>query len=335
MARGGTARLGTRRRVGRVGPGATSRAATPAGRRRPPREGNRAEALRACTAYEQLLATQLGVAPTSPFRHLVALGDARDVARRSCIASRTVGRGPDGDREAGPDPMADPDPTLRILGGFELRVHGRPVAVPPQGRRILAYLALRDRPVARSQVAGTLWPALPDDRAAANLRTALWRTNILGVGVVAGSRSDIWLTPKVRVDHGDALRSAHTLLDPGPVTADRLVPAGLTDDLLPGWDEDWVLTERERLRQLRLHALDALCDRLLAAGEPARAVEAGRTAVAADPLRETARCALVRALLAAGERAVAHREERRFRALLAAELGAAPTPALAALLAGG
>jgi hypothetical protein len=29
-------------------------------------------------------------------------------------------------------------------------------------------------------------------------------------------------------------------------------------DLLPAWDEDWVLIERERIRQLRTHALNAL-----------------------------------------------------------------------------
>ena len=37
-------------------------------------------------------------------------------------------------------------------------------------------------------------------------------------------------------------------------------------ELLPDWYDDWVLLERERFRQLRLHALDALCDDLTRAG---------------------------------------------------------------------
>ena len=85
-----------------------------------------------------------------------------------------------------------------------------------------------------------------------------------------------------------------------PLGLDLLCRAG---ELLPHWYDDWVVIERERFRQLRLHALDALCESLAAAGRYAAAVEAGRASVAAEPLRESAHRLLIQAHLAEGNRA--------------------------------
>ena len=41
--------------------------------------------------------------------------------------------------------------------------------------------------------------------------------------------------------------------------------------------------ERERFHQLRLHALEALCDRLTTAGRYGEAIDAGLAAVTAEP----------------------------------------------------
>ncbi len=78
-------------------------------------------------------------------------------------------------------------------------------------------------------------------------------------------------------------------------------------DLLPGWYDDWVLLERERLRQRVLHALEALSRHLVAAGRIAEAVEAAMTAVGVEPLRESAQRAPVTAHLAEGNRVEARR----------------------------
>lgn len=76
--------------------------------------------------------------------------------------------------------------------------------------------------------------------------------------------------------------------------------ADLRDDLLPGWPELWLVPERERFHQLRLHALEALCARLTGVGWHGAAVDAGLAVVSADPLRESARGALIDAYLAEG-----------------------------------
>jgi DNA-binding SARP family transcriptional activator len=71
-------------------------------------------------------------------------------------------------------------------------------------------------------------------------------------------------------------------------------------ELLPGWYEDWVLVERERLRQLRMHALEALAEKLTEAGRYGVAMQAAYAAVRADPVRESAHRAVVRVHLAEG-----------------------------------
>jgi DNA-binding SARP family transcriptional activator len=108
----------------------------------------------------------------------------------------------------------------------------------------------------------------------------------------------------------------------------------LSADILPDWyEEDWVVLHRERYHQLRLHALEAMCDRFTAARRYGEAVEAGLAAVRAEPLRESAHRTLVRAHLAEGNRFEANRQYHNCRRLLHAELGLEPSPGLRELIA--
>jgi SARP family transcriptional regulator, regulator of embCAB operon len=81
-----------------------------------------------------------------------------------------------------------------------------------------------------------------------------------------------------------------------------------------------------------LHALEALAGRLSDLGRWGEAVGAASTAVRADPLRESARAALIQVHIAHGNQSEAVREYELYRALLAAELDIAPTPRLHELL---
>ena len=84
----------------------------------------------------------------------------------------------------------------------------------------------------------------------------------------------------VRVDVREFRAWAQRVLDPNAVLDDVMAPElGLRGELLPGWYEDWVLLERERLRQLRLHTLEAMADRLARAGRYGEAVQAAYVAV--------------------------------------------------------
>jgi DNA-binding SARP family transcriptional activator len=131
----------------------------------------------------------------------------------------------------------------------------------------------------------------------------------------------------------DAIRErANSLLRESPSLAvSDVACADLGSDLLPEWDDDWVLAERERFRQLRLHALEALCQRLLAVGRYGEALNAGLTAVVADPLRESAHQLVIQAHLAEGNRVEALRHYTSYTQLLRDELGIEPSRDLDAM----
>ncbi len=225
---------------------------------------------------------------------------------------------------------------LALLGAFDLTLDGESVALPMNGQRVLAFLALQGHSLLRSYVAGSLWLDSTDDRAAGSLRSAIWRLNRRH-RLVEATGERLRLAGSVTVDIHDAIVQAHRLLDPDdsdcPGPSD-IRPVLLAGDLLPDWYDDWVEIERERFRQLRAHALELLCDRLTAAERFGEAVEAGLAATKSEPLRESAHRALVRVHLAEGNRNEALQLYRRFRRLLHDELGLEPTPKMEALVAG-
>jgi DNA-binding SARP family transcriptional activator len=153
---------------------------------------------------------------------------------------------------------------------------------------------------------------------------------------LATSKLELGLADGVTVDVRQAQALARRLLDPAatPDHADLGVAAvsALSLDLLPDWYDDWVLTEAEDWRQLRLHALEALSGFLTAAGRWGEAACAAHAAVRAEPLRESGHAALIQVHLAEGNQSEAVREFGRYRALLHAELGLEPTPRLSQLI---
>jgi DNA-binding SARP family transcriptional activator len=224
---------------------------------------------------------------------------------------------------------------LALLNSFELRCGSDPVPLPPSAQRLLALLALHERPVRRLHVAGTLWVDTPEERAAANLRSSLWRLNRPGPRLVETAGLQLRLDPRVRVDVRESAALAHRLLTaPEESDGTELDAALLTGELLPDWYDDWVLIERERLRQLSLHALEALARRLLAAARPAAALEAALAAMAMEPLRESAHRLLIEIHLAEGNAAEAIRQFQLCCAMFRDQLGLAPSPQLAELVSG-
>jgi DNA-binding SARP family transcriptional activator len=243
-------------------------------------------------------------------------------------------------KQAQPPPVPDAGSAaairLSLLDGFELSIDRSPVDLALGPQRVLAFLALQERPVLRAYVGGCLWAGKSDERAAANLRAALWRLSEPGPPLVGSSAAHLSLSPEVSVDVRDAIEGARRLLNPqGSVVDGDFEEFLLSGDILPDWYEDWVLIERERLRQLRLHALEALCGRLIAAGRLAEAIDVALAAVAAEPLRESAHRLLIRAHLAEGNRAEAVRQFDTYREILWTGLGVAPSGQLTALMATG
>ncbi|WP_329274491.1 AfsR/SARP family transcriptional regulator [Streptomyces sp. NBC_00691] len=224
-------------------------------------------------------------------------------------------------------------PQLRLLGQFRLEFPAGPVDLCGNAQRLLAFLGLRRR-VSRSVLAGTLWPDVTEEHARGSLRTSLWKLPHGDRPLVRCGGESVELTDTLRVD-------AHTLAEtalsvvraeepPRPGPAPLVLLGG--GELLPGWDEDWVLLERERLRQLRLHALDALAEGLTRQGSPALALEAALASVRIEPLRESAHRAVVAAHLSEGNVIEAVRHYRAYRVLLRNELGLEPSTQLTRMI---
>lgn len=222
---------------------------------------------------------------------------------------------------------------ITLLGGFALLAGRQPVTVPVGSQHVLAFVALRcQAAVPRTLIAGTLWPEAPERCAGANLRSALVRLRAEGRRALEIGPAEVRLADDVEVDLHRARRTARDVLNSrnsaeGP-EPDLEVVEVLSADLLPGWYDDWALTEAEDWRQLRLHALEALGQRLVAAGRYAEAVAAARAAVHADPLRESGQACLIRAHLAEGNPSEALHAFEHYSRRLRRELGLEPTPGL-------
>ena len=222
---------------------------------------------------------------------------------------------------------------VSVLGSFGFSaVDGSRPVLSGGSQRLLAFLALRTDPVARSTTARSLWPEASDDHASSSLRSALARLGAPTRDAVAVTELDLRLADDVSVDFRASQGIARSLLEPDVASTVSKLGAGpisvLSRDLLPDWYDDWVVPEAEEWRQLRLHALEALCDLLMIEGRYAHAMAAALAALRAEPLRESANAAVIRVHLAEGNQADALREFRRYRALLQRELGVEPTPGL-------
>ena len=221
---------------------------------------------------------------------------------------------------------------LTLLHAFELSCEGEPVALPMTAQRVLAFVALHDRPLRRLYVSGTLWLDSPEERASASLRSGLWRLHRTGRQLVVTNGQLLALGRDVEVDLRRSEALARRALDTADPDALGVDATALNADLLPDWYEDWVLIERERYRQVRLRALDALCERLTQANRLGEALDAGLAAVAGEPLRESAHRAVVRVHLAEGNVAEAIRQYRLCRRLLNEHLGIEPSERMDELL---
>jgi DNA-binding SARP family transcriptional activator len=181
-----------------------------------------------------------------------------------------------------------------------------------------------------------LWPDSPEPRAAACLRTSLWR--LRRIDVVLAEQRDQWLAlpGDATVDVVDFAAWATRLREVETVPDDDLDVTGVPrGDILPEWSDCWIVLERERLHQLRLWTLDTLAGELIRREQPSAAAEAAQAAVEIDPLRESSARLLIEAHLRRDDVVAAVRRFEVFSRLLRDELGISPSAGLRALVDGG
>ena len=248
----------------------------------------------------------------------------------------------DSERAPSAPPMiASGDPKqieISLLGTFALHVGGSPVDDMSAGsQRLLVFLALNHRAIARIVLAGTMWPDVSDERAGISLRSALARLDATTREAVDyGGTGALGLAERVTVDLRQAEALAHRLLDPETAQLEPDLNSAsialLSQELLPDWYDDWILAEAEDWRHLRMSALEALTEHLLDAGRLGEAVFAARAVMRIDPLRESPHAMLIRVHLADGNQSEALGVFERYRTILRAALELEPTAHLSELV---
>jgi DNA-binding SARP family transcriptional activator len=228
--------------------------------------------------------------------------------------------------------MPVPVDRVSILGTFRLSRRDDDVVLPEHAQRLVAYLALStDHGATRHAITSALWPDAVESNARGALRSTLWRIRRVVPGLVRNDGQRLSLDPGVAIDATEldaAIR--HAMNAPAEAGRDELAVLTHADELLTDWDDDWILVERERMRQVRLEALERLAADLTDRGLVGEAVEAGLAAVADEPFRESAHRVLIEAYMRNGNAAAALIQFRRLRMTLRRELGVAPSPDLAA-----
>jgi DNA-binding SARP family transcriptional activator len=225
-------------------------------------------------------------------------------------------------------------PRLQLLDTFAFEAEGRSSNVPFVVQRLMAFLGLRGLSH-RSRIAGTLWPDVDEPLALASLRTAVWRLKKVSPDCVRCEGLSLGLHPSVTVDTHEQETFVTTLLNDN-VDDPQWLRAGLSHlrqgDLLPGWHDDWIVVERERMSLLRLRALENAARILTRHREFDAALDLALEAVRMEPLRETAQAVLMSVYVAEGNVAHAMHQYDSFSLLLHRELGIAPTAGLSRIL---
>jgi DNA-binding SARP family transcriptional activator len=225
---------------------------------------------------------------------------------------------------------------LQLIGGFGLQVDSESVTVSESSQRLLAFLALVGRSE-RRVIASHLWPDKGEGRAGANLRSALWRLTTLdgdaqSIEFIRGDHSTLQLAECVAVDTHATEKLGWSLTRGSQVDSHQIGGFHVLGDLLPGWYDEWVLFERERLGQLQLHFLETIARQLLCAGSTTEALDTALRLVALDPFREGSQRVLLTIYCREGSLGRAQRQLDRYRALLLEEFGCEPKLSLGRIL---
>ena len=226
----------------------------------------------------------------------------------------------------------DQGATLRLLGPTSVLINEF-VSDDPDLRRervraLLALLALKPD-TTRDQLAGTLWPDQPAEKAAKNLRTTLSYAH----GLLEPRRTPGDAPWYIRVD-GHQIRLHHSLIvdvrqfEARLDDADAAERAGRPNTALPllidaiglwggdlaeDLDAEWLDLDRIHLRSRFVRAACRASELLVATDDAARASELARRALEVDPWNERSYLALAAAYDAIGDhtsaRAVLQRAE--------------------------
>ena len=219
-------------------------------------------------------------------------------------------------------------PPRFVFDGAPWRFAGTPRCVP-----LLAYLAFARAPVPRALAAAAIWPDELDTDARANLRRHLHQLRTVlpptPVPWILGDGRNVGLNPDASL-HVDVVEFESAIASP----ATRAHAVTLYDgDVLAGYDDEWIVIERERLRARYADALIELAAERRRERDFAAAGAYAERLLGHDDLREDAARELMAVRYESGDRGAALATYERFAARLRELLGVDPMPDTVALAA--
>ncbi|HJS17524.1 MAG TPA: adenylate/guanylate cyclase domain-containing protein, partial [Anaerolineales bacterium] len=157
---------------------------------------------------------------------------------------------------------------IRLLGQFDIFLDKKRITIPSRvGQSLFAYLALTaGTPHRREKLAGAFWPETTDESARKYLRQELWRIRKALSAPKDGAQdylladeftitfnpdSDYWL---------DVAQLEKSAPDLESLSSNLSYCLG---ELLPGFYEDWILLERERIQSIFDTKMGQLLERLV------------------------------------------------------------------------
>ena len=217
---------------------------------------------------------------------------------------------------------------LYLLGSLRLFEDDTPLnlAVPPKTLHLLAYLLLHRRAaLTRDQLAFALWPDRTDADARGQLRRYLYRLRQFlpdGPWLITHGEQVHWNTAAA---YWLDIEEFERLSCGGPEQLETALKL-YTDDLLIDLYEDWVIIEREQLRERYLEGQQRLLEHYRDQRDYNRAIACGLLILQREPFRENIVRELMQLRVAAGDRNRALEDYRQFQQRVVEELGVQPLP---------
>ena len=223
-----------------------------------------------------------------------------------------------------------------VFGGCEIHLPGN-ATLPISTRKnkaLLVYLAMSaGQPQLRGKLTALLWDRSAEEQARASLRQTLWslrKTMAAADADILRANADlVWLeTDSFEVD---AVRFQQ-LLEQNTIESLQQAVGLYRGDFLAGFSlreesfEEWLMSEREHLRERAMQALRRLLEHYEAQDELEAGLNISRQLLALDPLQESAYRAMMRLYWHNGQRSSALRQYETCARQLRDELGITPDP---------
>ena len=222
---------------------------------------------------------------------------------------------------------------IHLLGQFKLQANNFAIELPSRSAQsLLAYLALNAGVTQRREkLAGLLWPEATDTNARSYLRQALWRMRkslesgsltwedylkISDISVTFDDQSECWLDVDILLQPAEA----------GTVEEIIEIISLYRGELLPGFYDEWIVLERDRLQAAYHQKMNLLLERLIQAGRWDDALKWSEQWIGLGYSPEPAYRALMSAYAGLGDQGMISATYQRCVESLNRDLGLEPSP---------